>query len=323
MTDFHILPGCPPDILIRVGEHIVAREVTIKPAMCGHNARLAGQIGDWTWETVSQLCGVNAFRAADQHGVPTYLSFFYYQLIGDQAFHLRSPTFGDRVQVVSRCYGFGPESILTLHRLAPAARGLAPTLSAEEMLRERHPGCLYAQTFNRWIQRGDSGNRVLHSAAPQGFHHQQLERLAPELSPRLAYDAARRSGSFVTPDQDGLSLRDEAVLPYEIDMGRDLNGVGLLYFASYFEIADSALARMWRRMGRSDSAFLERVVTGHRLLFLANADACTALVVHIRRFLRADETHKEVYDIGIEERDTGRVLAVIELCCEEKYECNA
>lgn len=318
MTDFHILPGCPPDSLARIGQHLLAREVTIKPAMCGYNARLAGQIGDWTWETVSHLCGVNAFRAADEHGVPTYLSFFYYQLLGDQAFHLRSPTFGDRLQVVSRCYGFGPESILTLHRLAPAASALPLALSAHEMQHGRHPGALYVQTFNRWIQRGDSGNRVLHSAAPEGFHHQHLERLGPELSPRLAYDAARRSGSFVAPEERGLSLCDEAVLPYAIDMARDLNGVGLLYFASYFEIADSALARRWREMGRSDRAFLERVVTGQRLLFLANADACTELVVHIRRFRRAGAAEREVYDIGIEERDTGRVLAVIELCCEEK-----
>lgn len=323
MTDFHRLPGCPADSLERIGQHLVAREVTIKPAMCGHNARLAGQIGDWTWETVSHLCGVNAFRAADQHGSPTYLSFFYYQLIGDQTFHLHSPTFGDRLQVVSRCYGFGPESILTLHRLAPLERDLPLSLSAHEMQRARHPGALYAQTFNRWIQRGDDGNRALHSAAPQGFHHQQLERLGPELSPRLAYDAARRSGTFVAPQELGLSLRGEAVLPYEIDMARDLNGVGLLYFASYFEIADSALARMWRQLGRSDRSFLERVVSSQRLLFLANADACTALVVHIRRFQREAEQGREVYDIGIEERDTGRVLAVIELCCEEKNECNA
>lgn len=318
MTDFHMPPGCAPDTFARIGQHLIAREVTIKPAMCGHNARLAGQIGDWTWETVSHLCGVNAFRAADSHGIPTYLSFFYYELLGDQNFHLRSPTFGDRLQVVSRCYGFGPESILTLHRLAPAGSGLPLELSAHEMRHARHPGALYVQTFNRWIQRGDSGNRALHSAAPEGFQHQMLEQLGPELSPRLAYDAARRSGSFVVPGERDLRPCDEAVLSYDIDMARDLNGVGLLYFASYFEIADSALARMWRKSGRSDLAFLERVVSDQRLLFLANADAGTALVVHIRRFQRPGESGREVYDIGIKERDTGRVLAVIELCCEEK-----
>ncbi|GAB2890605.1 hypothetical protein GCM10027093_27070 [Paraburkholderia jirisanensis] len=320
MTAFQLSSaGYEPDTLTPAGSQMLERRVTIKPAMCGHNARLAGQIGDWTWEAVSHLCGVNTFRATDAQGEPTYLSFFYYQLIGDQSFHLRVPTFGDRLQVVSRCYGFGPESILTVHRLAPAARALPATLSIDEMLHDRRPGCLYAQTFNRWIQRGaHGGNRDLHSAAPAGFRHEHLERLAPALSPRAAYDAARRAGSFVAHDS-ALTLRDETVLSYEIDMGRDLNGVGLLYFASYFEIADSALARMWRQLGRSDASFLERVVPSQRLLFLANADACTALAIRIRRFEdAAGQSAREVFDISIAERDGARVLAIIELCCEEK-----
>jgi probable biosynthetic protein (TIGR04098 family) len=317
MTLLELCAGFEPDTLVRADDQLLERFVTVKPAMCGHNARLAGQIGDWTWEAVSHLCGVNTFCAADEQGVPTYLSFFYYQLIGDHAFHLRVPTFGDRLQVVSRCYGFGPESILTVHRLAPASRALPPTVSAAEMLHERLPGCLYAQTFNRWIQRGAQGNRELHSAAPSGFRYQHLNRLPPDMSPRVAYDAARRSGSFV-PDDGTLTLRDETQLTYEVDMGRDLNGVGLLYFASYFEIADSALAKAWRQFGRSDVSFLERVVIAQRLLFLANADACTSLAIRIRRFDAEAQPGREVFDIGIAERDGGRVLAIVELCCEEK-----
>ncbi len=317
MTVLETFAGFEPDTLVRVDDQSLLRFVTVKPAMCGHNARLAGQIGDWTWEAVSHLCGVNTFRATDALNTPTYLSFFYYQLIGDQAFHLRVPTFGDRLQVVSRCYGFGPESVLTVHRLAPASRALPATVSAEEMLRARLPGCLYAQTFNRWIQRRGQGNRELQSAAPSGFRYQHLDRLPPELSPRTAYDAARRSGSFV-PDDGTLLLRDDLRLAYEVDMGRDLNGVGLLYFASYFEIADSALAKAWRQLGRDDASFLDRVVHAQRVLFLANADACASLAIRIRRFEVPAQPGREVFDIGISERGSGRVLAIIELSCEEK-----
>lgn len=299
------------DTVWLAGPHTVVRELVVKPAMCGPNARLVGQIGDWTWDTVSRLCGIDAFRASDAGGTPTYLSFYYYELLGDAAFHLRTPTFGDRLQVVSTCCDFGAESILTLHRLAPLEHDLPPLLTAHELHEQRRPGCLYVRTFNRWIQRGDAGNRELHSAAPQGFRHQHLPQPAAQHSPRLAYDAARRQGGFVPA---GAEPRESCTLDYEVDMGRDLNGVGLLYFASYFEIVDSALARMWRRMGRSDDAFLARVLASQRMVFLGNTDAGAALSIELRRWVAADDAARESFTVRVLERDTGRLLAIAELC---------
>ncbi|WP_211517417.1 LnmK family bifunctional acyltransferase/decarboxylase [Pseudoduganella buxea] len=288
----------------------VVRELVVKPAMCGPNARLVAQIGDWTWDTVSRLCGVDAFCASDAQGVPTYLSFYYYELSGDAGFHLRTPTFGDRLQVVSTCYGFGAESILTLHRLAPLERGLPPTLTAQELHEQRHAGCLYVRTFNRWIQRGEAGNRDLQSAAPHGFQHQHLPQAPAQYSPRLAYDGARRQGGF-TPA--GVLPREACTLDYEVDMGRDLNGVGLLYFASYFDIIDSALARMWRRMGRTDSSFLARLLARQRVVFLGNTDAGAALSIELQRWVDAGDAAHEMFTVRVLERDTGRLLAIAEL----------
>ena len=317
MTSGDLRDAFLDDTLERADHRILVREVTIRPGMCGHNALFVGQIGDWTWDAVSRLCGINAFRAVDGLGNPTYLSFYFYQMLGDRRFHPRSPTFGDRLQVVSTCYGFGSESVLTLHRIAHADRNVAPQLTAEELFCARQPGCLYVQNVNRWIQRGASGNKELYLAAPVGFLNAHLEKVSPELSPRLAYDIARRTGVFA-PDA-GLGPAGEWMGPYEVDAARDLNGVGLLCFASYFMIADGALAKVWRALGRSDQSFLERIVVDTRVCFLGNAEPGARLAVRLRRSAGSSRgVATERFDIQIVEEDAQRLLAVVALQCEER-----
>ncbi|MDB4988402.1 MAG: bifunctional acetyltransferase/decarboxylase lnmk2 from the leinamycin biosynthetic pathway [Myxococcaceae bacterium] len=296
----------------QIDGHTIVREVTVTPAMCGHNALLVGQIGDWTWDTVSRLCGINAFRAADGEGHPTYLSHYFYQVLGGRELHLRSLTFGDRIQVLSTCYGFGSESVLTIHRLASVAHDLPAELSIGELLHARRPKCLYVQNVNRWIQRGESGNQQLHTASPLGFQKAHLPTLSAEESPRLVYDLARRQGAFVAPP--GSRSAGEWTVRYTVDAARDLNGVGLLCFASYFAIVDGALAHVWRELGRTERSFMDRLVVDTRLCFLGNAEAGTRLAIRVRRAMHG---HAERFDMQLVEEASQRMLAVAALDLEE------
>src|ERR1700712_4605035 len=142
-------PSPPPDTLRVAEDATVVRTVTVRPGMCGANALLLGQVGDWTWESVGLLCGLDPFRARTPEDEPTYLSFFYFDVHGDRRFHLQSPTFGDRLQVVSRCFDYGPRSVLTVHRIAPLEHGLPETMAVDEAFLARRPGSLYVQNFNR------------------------------------------------------------------------------------------------------------------------------------------------------------------------------
>src|SRR6185369_15834976 len=101
----------------------------------------------------------------------------------------------------------------------------------------------------------------------------------------------------------------EWTVEYEIDVSRDLNGVGLLYFASYFAIVDWALLRLWRRLGRSDADFLGRVLLDQQLCCLGNADGARILTAALRRY-RPTGGGAEAVNIVLRERETGRVLAV-------------
>ena len=263
-----------------------ARTEVVTPAMCGHNSLFAGRVGDWTWDAVSAACDVDAYRAHDETGVPTYLSFHYFRIRGGSALHPLLLTFGDRLDVVSRVFGLGSESLLTVHRVA------------------RDGEALHVENVNRWISRSrPDTNRDLVRAAPAGFDHHRLPAVPPDLDPRRAYTGARRDLTFRPWAAGGPTL----ALEYPVEASRDLNGVGLLYFASYFSVVDWAVLRLWRHLGRGTADFLGRAVLDHQLLYLGNADADSVLAIEVGA-RRVEEA--EVVDTVIRDRDTAEVLAV-------------
>ncbi|RCG27071.1 biosynthesis cluster domain-containing protein [Sphaerisporangium album] len=287
-----------------------ARSVLVKPGMCGHNSLFVGRLGDWTWETVSDLCGTNAFDATNADGSPTYLSFYYFHIRGSRQMHVHGLTFGDRLRVASRLFDFGSESILTLHEVRPEGGPDAP-VDPDRFYAYDDPRCIYVENYNRWISRSRPGsNRDLVKSSPVGFRHDHLPRLPDAYSPRRVYDHARNRLTFL----DGLPAdrvpRPGFTLDYPIDASRDLNGVGLLYFASYFSIIDWALLRYWRRLGRGTAAFLDRVVLDQRLCYLGNADADSVLRISVDSWQKAGDPGDEIVNLVVRDRDTGRTVAV-------------
>ncbi|MEO3808342.1 LnmK family bifunctional acyltransferase/decarboxylase [Sphaerisporangium sp. B11E5] len=287
------------------------RSVLVKPGMCGHNSLFVGNLGDWTWETVSELCGTNAFDATNADGAPTYLSFYYFHIRASRGMHVNGLTFGDRLDVTSRLFDFGSESILTLHEVRPEGSRAGP-VDPDAFYRFDDPRCIYVENYNRWITRSRPGsNEDLVKSSPVGFRHDHLPRLPDAYSPRRVYNHARNRLTFL----DGLPAGRVPLAPgftvdYPVEPSRDLNGVGLLYFASYFSIIDWALLRFWRRLGRDTAAFLDRVVLDHRLCYLGNADADSVLRVSMDAWGTADAPGDEIVNLVIRDRDSGRTLAV-------------
>jgi len=303
LTEFEILDAA-----------CTVRRATIKPAMCGHNSLFIGQIGDWTWETVGALCGTDVFGARTQQGWPAYLAFYYFHVRASTAAHLRRFTFGDRIEVISRVFGFGSESVLTLHRIEPAGAATAkpPWFTPAEFYDAPRPDCLYVENFNRWVTRGSApGNQALLKASPPAFRHEHLPRLDGRYSPRLAASRARSTYTFRDPVSGGADslIAENFSVEYPLDVCRDFNGVGLVYFAAYFSILDWALLRLWRHFGRSDQSFMNRVVLDHKVCYLGNADVGTTLDIGMTAWLACDD-RSEVVDTVIRDRGDRRVIAV-------------
>lgn len=306
-------PPAPPELRVLDGSS-VTRTIMIKPAMCGHNSLFVGQIGDWTWDTVSALCDTNVFAARDCGGVPTYLSFSYFHLRASPSMHVRHFTFGDILRVDSRLFGFGSESVLALHEIRMAGRDAETSASArriepEEFYAFPDENCLYVQNFNRWVARSRAhSNEGLRRASPVDFRHNHLPVLDSRHSPRLAYDRVRRTVVDGRTDRPagGVTL----TVDYPIDVTRDLNGVGLLYFAAYFSIIDWGLLRLWRHLGRTDRSFLRRVVLDQRVCYLGNADVDCVLRIELSRLPMSGKPADEYVEAVLTDRDSGRVIAV-------------
>ncbi len=207
---------------------------------------------------------------------------------------------------------FGSSSTLALHRIAPENSSQAGTaLDAEEFYDHPDPGCLYVENMNRWVSRTLPGsNNTLAALAPDGFTHSHLPRVPNRYSVRTPVGRAREAASFMPDACADLALQDgQFCFDYQLDLVRDINGAGLIYFAAYFAIFDTALLQWWRSLGRADAQFSRRRVVQQRVGFFGNADPGAKCVITVQNWVNPTGG-QEVADMAMHDASTGRLLAV-------------
>lgn len=298
--------------VLMAADGTMSRKVTVSPGMCSGGSLVFGRIGDWTWDAVAAACGTNVHAARSADGAPAYLSFYYYRVRGGKVIHPHGVTFGDELQVSSRVFRFGRQSVFTVHRLALADLDLADApLEAAEVYEHPHPDCMYVENFNRWVSRGrPDSNRGLVEVAPSDFTSAHLPRLPNQYSPRTVVGRAREAGGFCVPAPQGFTVVEpEHTFDYPLDIVRDINGAGLVYFASFFSIFDTALLRLWRMLGRGYEEFLQRRVIDQKMGYFGNADPGTVFTINARRWCNTELPEIEIADMTLRDSSTGRLLA--------------
>lgn len=296
------LPGRPQ--LTAVGDGWFERTGLLTPAMCGPNSLFIGQLGDWTWDAVAAACGLNTYRAVDVDGDPAYLSFAYFRVVARTGLTVEKLSFGERLRVHSKVLSCAGDATLTLHQVRLDGAADHPA-ELGRFFDYDIPQCIHVENFNRWISRSRHGtNHGLRRATPRGFSTSGLPRVPAEHSPRLVYSQVRAAGTFRSAHEPEPATR--LALRYRVDPSRDLNGAGLLYFATYFSIIDWAVLSMWRHLGRSAADFLRRRVTDRQLCYLGNADADDTLRLEVT-FHRAEDG--DVVDVTMS-RESGELVAI-------------
>ena len=295
--------------------HSLYRRVTLTPSMCGHNCLFLAQVADWTWETISTTCRTEMYREKNEGGLPTYLSFFYLRVCAGPAMQMHRFTFGDVIDVVTTAFNFGStESMLTLHRVSRASQnGASPRpVDPFELYERRDEGCLYVESVNRWITRSrPESNEALVKSSPERIATRHLPVLPDRYSPRLSYDMARKAETFHdVASADYEPVVEEWAVDYTIDAARDLNGVGLVFFASFASMIDSALLKLWRHLGRDVQSFLNRVVHDRRICYTSNAEIDSTLRLTVRSWRRRDDPREEIFNVVFRDLARGRVVLV-------------
>jgi probable biosynthetic protein (TIGR04098 family) len=300
----------------RMGPAALRRLVTVEPGMCGPTQALVACVGDWTWETVSDACGLDVFNARDAQGRPAYLSFYYYRITSGGSFHPKQLTFGDRLEVQSRVFDAGRRSVLTVHRLRHITEfadgdGTEP-FGVSEAYTQHRDDCLYVENLNVWVSRGGAHTNVgLVHSPPVGFDNTVLPKLPEGYSPRFLCSQVRTRHAFPDPGTDPWPRSGpDYVVERAVDITHDVNGVGLLYFASFFAIAERAQLDQWCSLGRSGRSFLNRIIRDARICYLGNADLDTTLRLRLRSVQHPQDPAEEKTDIVIHDISTDRTIAV-------------
>lgn len=313
MTTATILPGRTP--LTEDADGWLERVELVTPAMCGNNSLFVGQLGDWTWDAVAAACRIDPYTAVSEEGSPAYLSFSYFRVCARSGLCAEELAFGDLLRVRSKVLACGGDSVLTLHQVRRAGQwheDPGPN-GVDDFFRYDTPECIHVENFNRWISRArHDTNHALRRAAPSGFDLRHLERVADAYTPRRLYADARKAAGFRTVGEPAPQARLR--LAYQVEASRDLNGAGLLYFASYFSIVDWAVLRMWRSLGRPVERYLRRRVLDRQLCFVANADADDLLDIEVTAHQDADGV--DVVDATLRHQD-GSLLAVARQCLRD------
>jgi probable biosynthetic protein (TIGR04098 family) len=228
-------------------------------------------------------------------------------------------TFGDQLQLKSGLFDFGSESVLALHTVRRQNGGAPPDdgppddgpLDPEAFYAGKDEDCLYVENFNRWVSRGRTGsNQDLVRSSPPDFHYSDLPRLPAAHSPRADYENARAHRTFLDGEPPGRVSTGTTRLTYGVDATRDINGVGLLYFAAYFSITDWALLRHWRRLGLGVDEFMRRTVLDQRMCYLGNADPEAELAIDVTGWAEPGGSHDEIVTVVLENTSTGQPIAI-------------
>ena len=155
---------------------------------------------------------------------------------------------------------------------------------------------------------GSTAIRDLVKSSPVDFQTAHLPSLPDRYSPRPVFHHARNHRTFRETQDTTPTAEFQA--QYRIDITRDINGVGLVYFAAYFSIIDQAILRLWRHLGRSDTSFMTRTVLDHKVCFLGNAEIDSVLDIGVRAWKVVGKPGQEVLDVVIRDRGTRRMLAI-------------
>lgn len=292
-----------------LSKNTILRREIVSLGMCGENSLFVGRIGDWTWDVVARLCEVNPYNAKNKNNEPTYLSFCYYHIQGSSSIHLRSFGIGSELDILSSLYKCDPVSLHTVHRICQSCDSTNDEqVTMSEIYNNPRKNCLYVENYNRWISRAHLGdNEDLLKIQPQDYKYEHLPQIPEEYAPWNVYRRAITNNTFWEEGKND-HLVHQHTSTYKINITRDINGVGLLYFATYFTIFEEAILQLWLSMGKEKHSFIVKKIVDQKICYLGNCNYNTNLTIQSKAWKKDSEY---IFNAVICRENDGQTIAVI------------
>lgn len=233
---------------------------------------------DLQWTELGRLTGCPASRQRDAEGRDVYASIYFVDVDSPSPEGLRAFRPDDDVDILSTLGRYGQTMLEADHLLLPA--GLLPDPEPATT-----PPGLRVRLSNVLVALG-GGPDDLRISSPANARLDAIPALPtqPE-SYRLVREAQARGGFFAPPDDARALWTTPFVATLPINPDRDLNGVGLLYFANYVAFLDAAeRMALEREAGYAPAALDGRTTLRRRIGFYGNARSSDVLVVEVEAF---------------------------------------
>jgi probable biosynthetic protein (TIGR04098 family) len=245
--------------------------------------------GHFQWQSIAAAAGLplSALRTAD--GGEVYASFYYIEIVIPDAAPLESFRLDDTVRFAIDLRAF--KNIAFEGRLR---------FDRPENLGDASPSIRFANIFIT----PEKGNSRLRVAPPAQADFRALPPLPNEENPYQLTRAASETGSLgLLDDWEPLTAVEHR---YDIDVDRDTNGAGLVYFANYVAFMDTA-----ERVAARDVA-KERSLRHRRIAYYGNADVDDTLTIAVTVLRSAARPNALGFKYAIRREEDGETICLSE-----------
>jgi probable biosynthetic protein (TIGR04098 family) len=263
---------------------------------------LLAQVGDLRWIDLGAATGVPASSQRDAEGHAVYASFYFVEIGGlpEEGLGMLGPD--DQVEVVNTLERFGRSMLDGRHFLYRA--GTLPDELPVDL-----PPAPWVRLSNVLVREG-RGTDDLRITVPVNARVEDVPASAEEPDSYRLIKEARTRGRFGDPPADATPLWEGTrTVTYRINADRDINGVGLVYFANYVAFMDYAERCALEESGAFTPQALDARRTCTRQIgFYGNALRHDVLLVDVEAMMLPG--HRLLLHHRIRRQGDGRLIAV-------------
>jgi acyl carrier protein len=245
-------------------------------------------LGDMRWSHLAQFTGLPSRQLVDETCDRLYATFYYLQMRFPRQTPMASYGENDRVTIVNTLSSYGNSVMDGYSFLYPASWPREKKIPLKNGKQAEEMGIPYIRSSNIFVKMLQ-GASWLKKSRPAHPGVDNIPKIAEVPDSYALIKRASDEGRFGPPPENFSSITPETLqVEYQIEPDRDLNGVGLLYFANYCMIQDIAERRLLpdKPMIPIRHDLLDaRTVVYRESAYLANAHQSDAIFVSIDAWL--------------------------------------
>ena len=273
-----------------VRSDLVYADLEVGMSRTGHNNLAEGPLlqylGDLRWAHMSELSGQPSSRIVDAEGHPLYATFFYVEAMFPPGRPMAAIALDDRVTVVGDLGRFGTSMLDGTFYLV-SSDGPSPPPPWPSLGSAREADVPTVRLANIFVRQFD-GAQWLKRERPAGPGFARIPELPSAPDCHASVRAAAKDGCFARPPRHYVSMAPSPrrVL-HRLVPDRDVNGVGLVYFAHYPVFLDIAEREALgaAALPLTDDLIDRRTLVRRRSAYLNNASARDTLVIDVESWI--------------------------------------